>query len=102
MIDGILNKEGEESHANNQLIRVLLQIIEVPDSPEELVGVGMHMYPDEVFYVTRDIIPVKYLDGIKQGDYFIARGNVTTKYLKDLYFTEFDPAPEPDPNDGLA
>ena len=53
-------------------------------------------------YIPFEKIPKDFRQQIKNDEHYIVKGNIFTKYIKDLYFSEIEVAPEPDPNDGLA
>jgi hypothetical protein len=84
-------------------MRALMRVVEAP-GVEEMVGVllvGAYSC-DDVKHIPLDLIPPGLREDAVPDARFIVRGNLFTKYVKDLYFSEIEVAPDPDPNDGLA
>jgi hypothetical protein len=84
--------------------RVLLRITNITDeSGERVVDViipGWNLYRAVRFPVS--LIPLVFHDKLTPGVRLFARVNIGAAKSDDLYFREFELAPEPDDDDGLA
>ncbi|MBW3012385.1 hypothetical protein KY311_04320 [Candidatus Woesearchaeota archaeon] len=93
----ILNHLDEES--SEKIRRCLMHVVEIH---QDVVGVYFSILGYEIKYIPRAMIPEHFNKELEPDDCFIVGGNFMTRYAKDLFFSYFDKAPEPDPNDGLA
>ena len=57
---------------------------------------------EETVTVPVDVLPRGIRGRLRKGVHFFASVNLGAATAADLFFTDFEPAPDPDPNDGLT
>ena len=90
---GILNSEEPHETVRRDIMQVQL----IPFLTDLPIGVYFTaMYGDNMKFIPRSVLPEKFRKDIKLGGSYIVTGNLMTRYARNLRFTEFEPAPEPD------
>lgn len=81
--------------------RTLIRVEEVTKNTVMVIVLGWN--PHQQVVIPKDIIPFELWDRLEQPKaYLIARVNIGANEANQLRFSDFELAPELDPNDGLA
>ena len=100
VLTDILNDE-EISKATEFEISDFMKIVEINGDMLGVKFICMYGH-DKVKYIPASLVPPEYQRLIEPDAEFVVRGNLVTKYVKDLKFVNFEVAAELDPKDGLA
>lgn len=74
-------------------------IIRLEAIGQKTLWIHICAWKNKSFLIDRSIVPEEFLQG--NPKHLIARVNVGAEKASDLIFSDFEIAPEPDPNDGL-
>ncbi len=82
--------------------RTIIQIEEVDWKTNTVVALVPGWNPDVKVRLPLDLIDRQLHGRVESGRHFFARINIGAEREEDLFFGDFELAPEVDPNDGLA
>jgi hypothetical protein len=86
--------------AGNNGRRVLIHVITVE---ERRIRLSVPQWSTEQsIYIPRSSLPPELRENVKEGQWLFATGNIQTPQASRLNLRNFEEAPVPDPNDGLA